>query len=169
MTAPLNRGEVSRLRRGMIECMDPAELERRMIALKSPYGDDSNDAARSLGRAAIASAIPALAAALCHDAAWEHTDSACVKAEAIATIGGEAAIATLVGLLLKYDLEAHEDANGDVSDKSWRVHHACVHGLVQIGRLAIPALHPLLQHTNRRAAQSAAEALEKLGAGDFRP
>jgi len=153
----------------MIECMDPAELERRMIALKSHYGADTNDAARALGRAAIASAIPALAAALCHDAAWEYTDSACVKAEAIATIGGEAAIATLVGLLLKYDLGAEEDANGDVSDECWRVHHACVHGLVQSGSLAIPALRPLLQHTNRCAAQSAAQALERLGAGDFEP
>jgi HEAT repeat protein len=153
----------------MIGYVDAAELERRMAALESRYGEDSNDAARALGRAAIASAIPALASALCRDAAWESTDSACMKAEAIATIGGEDAIATLVGLLVKYDLAAEEDANGDVSDEYWRVHHACVHGLVRIGTLAIPALRPLLQHTNRSAAQSAAEALEKLGAGDFRP
>jgi len=43
----------------MIECMDPAELERRMITLKSHHGEDSNDA-RALGRAAISSAIPAI-------------------------------------------------------------------------------------------------------------
>jgi len=145
--------------------MDPAELERQMAALDSDYGTDSDAAARALGLAGIVSAIPALASRLCRDAAWELTDSACVKAEAIAAIGGDVAVATMVGLLLKYQPKTGSDAMTDDADECWRVHHACIQGLVQLGSLAIPALRPVLQHSNSYAAESAAEALGKLGDG----
>lgn len=138
--------------------------ERARWLSKIPYGGPvAKEAVRALAAAHAVEAIPTLVAALRRAAAWEDGDGARFNAEAIAAIGGAAAVDALIGLLVAYTTEEREEGNGDVSDEHWRARSAVECALAQLGVPVLPELRRLLDHPNRDAAVSAARVLGKLG------
>lgn len=103
--------------------------------------------------------IATLVGKLHNNAAWEDEGGAKQHAAAIAKIGGEAAVAALIGVLEKMAAVDLADDAGDMSDECWRASSAAEHGLGLLGAIAVPRLVDVVQGAPSRARSYAARAL----------
>ncbi|MBL0215223.1 MAG: hypothetical protein IPQ07_15220 [Myxococcales bacterium] len=111
------------------------------------------------------SQLSQLLGALLRDAAWENEAGARHHAEAIARLGSDAAVNALLGVLEQMAAVDLTDDAGDVSDECWRASSAAVHGLVLLGKVAVPGLRAMANGAPSRAREYAASALRTLGKG----
>jgi len=103
--------------------------------------------------------ISQLLKGLHRDAAWEDGQGARQHAEAIARLGGDAAVDALIGVLVKMAAVDLSEDGGDVSDECWRASTAAVHGLTLLGQIAVPRLRAIVDGAESRAQDYAITAL----------
>jgi HEAT repeat protein len=116
-----------------------------------------------VGGAAIMSSLAALLKELRWCAGFEDLGGATAAARAIAALGSDEALDTLVRLLVEIDAIDLEGDAGDVGDEVWRLRSAVSDGLVACGPRAIAPLRPLIAGPVTSAGEAALAILAKLG------